>query len=66
MQGSYISKKEQMESFSKLVQRFKEEQSHSQPFFGASLKQRFDPMLEEILEDELSKCGDRQALDEVT
>ncbi|CAK57883.1 unnamed protein product (macronuclear) [Paramecium tetraurelia] len=55
---SMMSRKKQLESLSKIVAKYRSEFQNQQNFFGASLKRGFDPMLEEILEDELSKCGD--------
>ncbi|CAD8107720.1 unnamed protein product [Paramecium sonneborni] len=60
---SIMSRKKQLESLSKIISKYRSEFQGQQNFFGASLKGRFDPMLEEILEDELSKCGDEQALE---
>ncbi|CAD8193171.1 unnamed protein product [Paramecium pentaurelia] len=60
---SMMSRKKQLESLSKIVAKYRSEFQTQQNFFGASLRGRFDPMLEEILEDELSKCGDEQALE---
>ncbi|CAD8175439.1 unnamed protein product [Paramecium pentaurelia] len=60
---SMMSRKKQLESLSKIVAKYRNEFQSQQNFFGASLRGRFDPMLEEILEDELSKCGDEQALE---
>ncbi|CAK66707.1 unnamed protein product (macronuclear) [Paramecium tetraurelia] len=60
---SMMSRKKQLESLSKIVSKYRNEFQNQQNFFGASLKRGFDPMLEEILEDELSKCGDLQALE---
>ncbi|CAD8188607.1 unnamed protein product [Paramecium octaurelia] len=60
---SMMSRKKQLESLSKIVAKYRSEFQSQQNFFGASLRGRFDPMLEEILEDELSKCGDEQALE---
>ncbi|CAD8084890.1 unnamed protein product [Paramecium primaurelia] len=60
---SMMSRKKQLESLSKIINKYRNEYQNQQNFFGASLKRGFDPMLEEILEDELSNCGDLQALE---